>query len=79
MLFRQQAPDRMPRIESSDLIDVILTSDAETSRMFIFDALQSGQVSRHDVESAMTMAARLDRVAGPRPAPELAATGVRLP
>jgi hypothetical protein len=61
-VFRQ----RMPTPEHTDLIDLLLNTEPEMHKLVILEALKTGQLKAHEVESLMGMVRRLERAAAPR-------------
>jgi hypothetical protein len=55
-----------PQIPHTDLIDLLLNSDEPTRKLLLFQALQSGQLTKSEAEEILAMASRLERAAGPR-------------
>jgi hypothetical protein len=54
------------QFEPSDFIDLLLDADEATRRQLVFQAVQSGTLSRSEADDLMAQTTRLERVAGPR-------------
>jgi hypothetical protein len=59
-----------PKQEHAELIDRLLNADPTERKKVIFDALQAGEIQGHEVDPVLGLVVRLERAAGPRPAPD---------
>lgn len=83
-MFNRKQPE-VEDVGHADLIDLLLDADEATRWQLMAQAVQSGALDRSEADELMGLAARLERVAGPRqtePKPEpkpVAAWGIDYP
>ena len=64
-MFNRKQPE-VEDVGHADLIDLLLDSDETTRWQLMAQAVQSGALDRSEADDLMALAARLERVAGPR-------------
>ena len=55
---------KLPQVSRTDLIDLLLDADADTRRLLIFQALQTGALKKSEAEEVVAQIIGIERAAG---------------